>query len=750
MARILVVEDDVTVREMVRMHLEAAGHVVTTANDGTMGLYVALAERPELVILDLAMPGLDGHALIEALRANDATAATPVIVLTGNDTRESARRAMEGGADDVIVKPTSGPELVAAVASRLKRVVAVRLTGARAVTERLRAHYTGPLPIVGQDAINASPTLLPPLPVAPALPEVPGLAFLATAPVPPMVTASNDVTPDGRRVLSSEKRIGTLVHITVRNPLAMARGFNAVERREVLQRFFSRLCEPLLAQFGWVVRHSAREIVALFESPPEDVPDHATRALRAALLAVLAAHQFRMSMQTRTSPGGINGPMYEFSLGVALDSGELEVQTVEGEGGHEQIVAGRLVDSLAQVDCAVISAGWSVGATMLTARAAGAEFATARTLALVLGPSTQETNFIEVTGFDPRLAYDSGFAPVYQAVTDAVRANSALADAQDIEVTNGTFGGSTSMRMPTVPVPVIDVPGYHSLSKVGAGGMSRVYLATHEESGAQHVLKIVPMNEDEDMLQRFIQEYALVAQMRHPNVARIFGQGFESGYAYIAMEHLAGGDLRDRISAGIAYPDAVRYMTHSALALAAIHNRGIVHRDLKPENLMLRDDASLVLADFGIAKQDSTSLTKTRHGEVYGTPFYMSPEQARGLVLDGRSDLYSLGIIFHEMLTGAKPFTGARAEALVYQHLHSDIPTLPGHFWRVQPILDRLLAKQPEDRFPDAGALLDELRVVASALEAEERRAAVGRHAKSAARAVVAQDVGNRSVRADS
>ena len=131
----------------------------------------------------------------------------------------------------------------------------------------------------------------------------------------------------------------------------------------------------------------------------------------------------------------------------------------------------------------------------------------------------------------------------------------------------------------------------------------------------------------------------------------------------------------------------------------ALHARGIVHRDLKPDNLMLREDGTLVLADFGIAKDLSRTMSSTRHGEGLGTPYYLSPEQATGGKVDQRSDLYGLGVIFYEMLTGKKPYTAEDAPSLLHKHVHEPMPRLPQELARFQPLVDRLTAKSPEARF---------------------------------------------------
>jgi serine/threonine-protein kinase PpkA len=168
------------------------------------------------------------------------------------------------------------------------------------------------------------------------------------------------------------------------------------------------------------------------------------------------------------------------------------------------------------------------------------------------------------------------------------------------------------------------------------------------------------------------------------------------------MEFFTRGDLKQRIEHGVSVQDGINYIRHIGFGLSAIHENGIVHRDLKPGNIMFRSDDSLALADFGISKRLDETGELTKFGSVLGTPNYISPEQALGNDVDHRSDLYSAGIIFFEMLTGRKPFKAETAPALVYQHVHAAIPDLPDVVHNYQPIIDLLLAKDPDARFSSA------------------------------------------------
>ena len=256
------------------------------------------------------------------------------------------------------------------------------------------------------------------------------------------------------------------------------------------------------------------------------------------------------------------------------------------------------------------------------------------------------------------------------------------------------------------------IEGYRILRQIGAGGMSTIFLAQSQEGGAPQVLKIMRLDgiSADDGLQRFIQEFALLAQVRHPNVARIFRQDFSAGHAYIAMEYFPGGDLRARIGKGMDGATAVNYLKQIAAGLAAIHAAGIVHRDLKPDNLMLRQDGTLALADFGVAKQVSMLMMDTDHGDVVGTPSYLSPEQAQGQLVDARCDLYSLGVLAYEMLTGPQALPGGIDPGHARNaHQRPDPGAGPGTRRRCSPCSMRLMAKDREQRYPSAQALLDDL-----------------------------------------
>jgi serine/threonine protein kinase len=280
---------------------------------------------------------------------------------------------------------------------------------------------------------------------------------------------------------------------------------------------------------------------------------------------------------------------------------------------------------------------------------------------------------------------------------------------------------------PDEPVPGIGIAGYRILKLIGRGGMSIVYLAAHEASGETRALKLLPISEHDGgvLVQRLINEAALLSQLRHPGIVRIHEQGFTEWHAYIAMEHLPGGELTALLGQPMSPPFAVEIVLQIAEALCAIHRAGMVHRDLKPANVLRREDGTFVLADFGIARKEGVDLSRSGPGHLVGTAAYLAPETIGSGRIDHRSDLYALGVLFHEMLTGRKPFEAPGALEVMDLHLKAPVPRLPLALGWAQPLVDRLLAKRPEERFASADSLVDALvRAVADQQAAVPSRGA--------------------------
>jgi serine/threonine-protein kinase PpkA len=245
------------------------------------------------------------------------------------------------------------------------------------------------------------------------------------------------------------------------------------------------------------------------------------------------------------------------------------------------------------------------------------------------------------------------------------------------------------------------------LHTIGQGGQAKVYLAQRNSDGLAVALKVLDrkVRQDQVYLERLRREYKLLASIENEYVARIYDQGFTGDHPFIAMEFVPSGTLAGRVREGISSRDALRITAQIAQALDAIHAKGIVHRDLKPANILFRPDGRPVIVDFGLAKDLAVNSTLTIAGQLLATPRYMSPEQCLGHPVDGRSDLYSLGVIFYEMLTGQRIFESASSANVANMHVHAPVPRLAERLAGYQGVLDRLLAKKPDDRFQSAREL---------------------------------------------
>ncbi len=255
---------------------------------------------------------------------------------------------------------------------------------------------------------------------------------------------------------------------------------------------------------------------------------------------------------------------------------------------------------------------------------------------------------------------------------------------------------------------------YELVRELSINGLSALYLTTQRSSGRQLVLKVlrqIPQSgHSSAAFDYFLQEYELIAEINHPNVIQIFDLGISDEHAHIAMEYIGGGDLRSLIQAGMSEQQVIACFLQIVGALASVHAVGVLHRDLKPANVMLREDGSFVLIDFGIALKLRRDLQSTAIAGISGTPHYMSPEQGRGAEIDVRSDLYSLGVIFYEMLTGQKLYEANSVMKIIYRHAKEPIPRLPKQFIRYQNLMDKLLAKDPCDRPQSAAEVLETIQ----------------------------------------
>ena len=272
------------------------------------------------------------------------------------------------------------------------------------------------------------------------------------------------------------------------------------------------------------------------------------------------------------------------------------------------------------------------------------------------------------------------------------------------------------------------IPRYTLRVKVGESEKAAVYLATSAARGHNVALKVSKTLRDEAAGRQFLErEYTAVQAIKSPLVVEIYDYGVHAGFEYLAMEYLPRGDLKARIARGVTERESLQFLQRIAEALEVVHQAGLVHRDLKPPNVMLRENDAVALIDFGLARQidgNTTSMQTGQTGVLRGSPYYMSPEQALGDQLDGRSDFYSLGIILYEMLTGQKPYTGGSALDVLQQHVSAPPPRLPEPLARYQPLLARLVAKARTERFASAAEIVAAAGELLASMAAEPQSSA--------------------------
>ena len=251
---------------------------------------------------------------------------------------------------------------------------------------------------------------------------------------------------------------------------------------------------------------------------------------------------------------------------------------------------------------------------------------------------------------------------------------------------------------------------FRFIATLASSNLAQVFSAERVEDRKRVIVKIalsMPIHSAEARL--FCERYRFIASLNGRHVVRYVDAGVAGAWPYLVLEYLSGGDLRQRMAAGITPRGAVQVMFELASALTELHTGRFAHMDVKPENIFFRGD-ELVLIDFNISTRFGNVARNRVTGDVLGSPFYMSPEQGQGLSVDGRSDLYSAGVIFYEMLTGSQPYIGESATQVIFKHIHGEIPLLPRRVRVLQPVLDGLMAKDRDERIRSAAELADILR----------------------------------------
>jgi tRNA A-37 threonylcarbamoyl transferase component Bud32 len=268
---------------------------------------------------------------------------------------------------------------------------------------------------------------------------------------------------------------------------------------------------------------------------------------------------------------------------------------------------------------------------------------------------------------------------------------------------------------------------YKLEAKLGSGGMSTVYLARDTTLDRPVAVKVMhrEMSEQADQLERFRQEARAVAKLSHPNVVAVIDAGEDGGHPYIVFEYVEGETLKQRINrvGALDAQEALAYAIEVARGLTVAHARNMVHRDIKPQNVLIDSEGRAKLTDFGISRQlEQDGMTAT--GRVLGTTDYVAPEQAMGHPVDQRSDVYSLGVVLYEMLTGQVPFSADSQVGVAMKHVNEDLPDVqqqrPDLSAAAAITVERATAKDPDDRYQTVGELIDDL---STALEVEAARA---------------------------
>lgn len=485
----------------------------------------------------------------------------------------------------------------------------------------------------------------------------------------------------------------TVVSVIIRDFIHLTERLSSASLTGLMSDYYEKVYFQVEQQQGVLTSISNYSMVVSF-SGVDGADAHARRALRCALAIAMIAYQTRFWIRQAFPEQGLD----KFGVGIGIHCGEL-LFVEFGVAPHvQQVASGHTVSIASLLSIKSKELNWNVVCSEQALQAAGGGVQTRRHSIIGADWLNSPVHVAEVVVVrDEEGRGEEGGDPVVAA--DDTLALGRAENTGRLEL-SGSPRYAALLDASLVGLPKI--PGYRCLRSLGQGGMSRVYLVERLRDGKQLALKFADgsVSQDSEVLYRFVEEYGLLEQLHHPNVIRIYDQGVTDDVLFIVMEYVPGGTLKQHIGGdGMSLERIWRVLCELAQALGEVHKLGIVHRDIKPENIMMRLDGSAVLGDFGVAQQKRPTHHRDYKGMVFCTPYYMSPEQALGDDEDGRTDIYSLGAVLFNMLTGKKPYQGETLEAIVQQHLLSPVPDLPPKYANLQPLLDKMMAKDREQRY---------------------------------------------------
>ena len=701
MSRILVVDDDPDIRSLLAAYLTADGHAVEFAEDGVAGAASAARTVPDLVVADFQMPRMDGFGLFNALRSTPATAKVPVIMLTAHSSPTLMIKALGMGLDDVVGKPVTREDLNKVVSHLLKPVERWRPAPAKTTKSLVsaRAEFFGTVVCCEIYRLEA---------------------FMMKLKKPELAELVDQFANEVRQVVQDDH--GWVLkpdfhHIVIAFPEDTGASDHA------LRALRGALKTVLAAQKlkPWIARRFAgRDLpevvvaVGVHTGKIQPRPARAGRELGlkgegAETAALLAESIQTLHWSVAASQATAKAAGFAFLAGRTAqvqtpEGGELAAIEVKGFAPPQV----RAAPAAPEKAATLVEAAVDRNATLVTMVAAIPKPAAAKPAP---APAPKPA---AAPAAKPAAARPAAPAPAPKSAPAAA----AAAAPKPVPKPAPKFAPKPAVTLATpmpkpkpaasqpapLPQPVDPFAARTVVLRLADTGIGAVHLTLPKSGGAQEVLKTFLVNDDKKQTKRrilvaFLDQYATFRAIEHPNLGRTFDHGLSETHLFVTQEYCSGGDLRNLIAQGMSADDAVKALLRIASGLKAAHQKGFVHGDLRPANVMLREDGSFALVDVALARVVEYAVAEGETGVLLRSPDYLSPEMINGEPADMRSDVYALGLLLHEMLTGKRAYASPDLSRVMMDQLSAPVPVLPEQHARFQPLLNKLMAKSPEQRF---------------------------------------------------